>query len=93
MIVLLVWQGYRQVIVMIEMMCDMSIWHNFYGRLLHKDMRAKRTWHWRSAKKFKRDASLLDFEAGAKFNRETLLATAQKYSIPVTCFTSWDKNW
>ena len=42
MIVLLVWQGYTRVIVMIEMMCDMSIWHNCYGRLLHIHMRAKR---------------------------------------------------
>ena len=42
--------------------------------------------------KFKRDASLLQFEAGAKLNRETLLATAQKYSIPVTCFAPCEMN-
>eukprot|EP00435_Cladocopium_sp_Y103_P023191 s1033_g5.t1 len=37
------------------------------------------------AKKFKRDASLSEFEAGAKTNRETLLAAAQKCGVPATC--------
>ncbi|CAL1160468.1 unnamed protein product, partial [Cladocopium goreaui] len=35
------------------------------------------------AKKFKRDASLSEFEAGAKTNRETLLAAAQKCGVHV----------
>lgn len=39
----------------------------------------------RPAKKFKRDASLSEFEAGAKTNRETLLAAAQKCGVHATC--------
>lgn len=38
----------------------------------------------RSAKKFKRDASLSQFEAGAKVNRETLLAAAGKCGVRVS---------